>query len=53
MYSLIYLAKGQLPWDFTHKNNNGELYSFEEIYEIKNNISHLDLCEGLPSKNKI
>ena len=45
-YTLIYLAKGELPWQGIQAKNKGDKY--EKIRKIKENTSIDILCKGLP-----
>ena len=45
---LIYLLKGQLPWQGLKVNKKED--RFKKIYEKKKNTTAKELTEGLPSK---
>lgn len=47
-YTLVYLAKGELPWQGIKGGNRKQKYN--NILEKKLAVSALQLCEGMPSE---
>ena len=46
-YTIIYLAKGKLPWQGIKINKNNKK-KYEILGDIKNNLKISELCENLP-----
>ena len=53
-YVLIYLLKGELPWELIDYNLNlNEKEKIRKIYQIKKYIALNNLCEGIPDEFKL
>ena len=47
-YTLVFLAKGELPWQNVHADNKKEKY--KKIMDLKNSIPIETLCKGMNSE---
>jgi len=48
IYTLVFLAKGSLPWDYNQIDSKGDPLSFHDILNLKKQTIPEETCAGLP-----